>query len=77
MHPVGFESTIPMFERAKTFHALDPTATVIGGSIIFIIFQVTNAFNCLGHKCRTSVIKLIIFTIEITEKTPSCFISYV
>jgi hypothetical protein len=27
---VGFESTIPVFERAKTVHALDREATVIG-----------------------------------------------
>jgi hypothetical protein len=27
---VGFESTIPVFERAKTVHALDRAATVIG-----------------------------------------------
>jgi hypothetical protein len=27
---VGFEPTIPAFERAKTFHALDGAATVIG-----------------------------------------------
>jgi hypothetical protein len=27
---VGFESTIPVFERAKTFHPLDRAATVIG-----------------------------------------------
>jgi hypothetical protein len=27
---VGFEHTIPMFERAKTVHALDRVATVIG-----------------------------------------------
>jgi hypothetical protein len=26
----GFEPTISVFERAKTFHALDRTATVIG-----------------------------------------------
>jgi hypothetical protein len=30
MRPVGFESTIPVFERAKTLHALDNAATVIG-----------------------------------------------
>jgi hypothetical protein len=30
MPRVGFEHTIPMFERTKTVHALDPTATVIG-----------------------------------------------
>jgi hypothetical protein len=27
---VGFETTIPVFERAKMIHALDRTATVIG-----------------------------------------------
>jgi hypothetical protein len=27
---VGFEPTIPVFKRAKTVHALDPGATVIG-----------------------------------------------
>jgi hypothetical protein len=30
MPPVGFESTIPVFERAKTVHALDLAATVSG-----------------------------------------------
>jgi hypothetical protein len=29
MPEVGFESTIPVFERAKTVHALDGAATVI------------------------------------------------
>jgi hypothetical protein len=28
MPRVGFKPTIPVFERAKTFHALDRTATV-------------------------------------------------
>jgi hypothetical protein len=28
---VGFQPTIPMFERAKTFHVLDRAATAIGG----------------------------------------------
>jgi hypothetical protein len=30
MPQVGFEPTIPVFERAKTVHALDPADTVIG-----------------------------------------------
>jgi hypothetical protein len=30
MPRVGFEPTIPAFERAKTIHALDRAATVIG-----------------------------------------------
>jgi hypothetical protein len=31
MPRVGFEPTIPVFEREKTVHALDHAATVIGG----------------------------------------------
>jgi hypothetical protein len=30
----GFEPTIPVFERAKTVHALDGATTVIGGTSI-------------------------------------------
>jgi hypothetical protein len=30
MPHMGFEPTIPVFEREKTFHALDHAATVIG-----------------------------------------------
>jgi hypothetical protein len=30
IHRVGFEPTIPLFDRAKTVHALDRAATVIG-----------------------------------------------
>jgi hypothetical protein len=30
MPEVGFEPTIPAFERTKTVHVLDRTATVIG-----------------------------------------------
>jgi hypothetical protein len=30
MPQVGFEFTIPLFERVKTVHALDRAATVIG-----------------------------------------------
>jgi hypothetical protein len=33
MPRVGFESTIPVFERAKMVHALDVVATVIGSVI--------------------------------------------
>jgi hypothetical protein len=32
MARVGFEPTIQVFERAKTVHALDSAATVIGGN---------------------------------------------
>jgi hypothetical protein len=30
MHLVGFESTVPVFEREKTVYAVDCVATVIG-----------------------------------------------
>jgi hypothetical protein len=36
MPRVGFESTIPAFERAQTVHALDRAATVIG---LFMIYR--------------------------------------
>jgi hypothetical protein len=36
MPRIGFEPTIPVFERAKTVHALDRAATEIGGDLIFL-----------------------------------------
>jgi hypothetical protein len=33
---MGFEPTIPAFERAKTVHALDGAATVIGRISIYV-----------------------------------------
>jgi hypothetical protein len=37
MSPVGFKPMVPVFERAKTFHVFDRTATVAGIIIIIII----------------------------------------
>jgi hypothetical protein len=34
MPGVGFETTIPVFERAKIFHTLDGAAVVIGPSFV-------------------------------------------
>jgi hypothetical protein len=34
MPRVGFEPTIPMFERSKTVHALDREATAIGSHFL-------------------------------------------
>jgi hypothetical protein len=34
MSRVRFEPTIPVFERAKTVHALDRAATVIGKAVL-------------------------------------------
>jgi hypothetical protein len=39
----GFEPTIPVFKRAKTFHALDGAATVTGHSDGY------EAFYLLGY----------------------------
>jgi hypothetical protein len=35
----GFEPTIPVFKRAKTFHALDRAATVTGYSYYIIVVK--------------------------------------
>jgi hypothetical protein len=43
MPRVGFEPTIPMFERANTFHALDRATYVIGTSFLLgqnILFSI-------------------------------------
>jgi hypothetical protein len=37
MPQVGFEPTIPVFERAKTVHSLDCAAAVIGIKCLFIL----------------------------------------
>jgi hypothetical protein len=39
---VGFEPTIPMFDRAKTFHALDRAATLIGDLVLTFIKSLRN-----------------------------------
>jgi hypothetical protein len=58
---VGFEPTIPVFERAKTFHASDQEATVPGyffylSKIIAVAFADCNLVvhasglnNIIGH----------------------------
>jgi hypothetical protein len=38
MHLVGFEPTTPVFERAKTVHALD-RATTVSGSFSFSLVR--------------------------------------
>jgi hypothetical protein len=40
MSRVGFEPTIPVFERAKTVHALERAATVIGTVAKFVLHTV-------------------------------------
>jgi hypothetical protein len=40
---VGFELTIPAFERVKTVHALDISATVIGSFVVTLCLQNVNS----------------------------------
>jgi hypothetical protein len=49
MPQVGFESTIPVFERAKTVHTLDRGATVIGVMLSSLI-GTTIPFFALGRR---------------------------
>jgi hypothetical protein len=44
MHWVGFELTISEFERAKTVHALDRSATVTGEQTIIILNYLQESF---------------------------------
>jgi hypothetical protein len=41
MPQMGFEPTIPMFERAKTVHALDCVASVIGTKYMYLYISAT------------------------------------
>jgi hypothetical protein len=51
MPRVGFEPTIPAFERAKTFHALERAATVIGKYIIKSLISVYELGLGLSTSC--------------------------
>jgi hypothetical protein len=57
---VGFEPTIPAFEQAKTFHALDSAATVIsptsttGINITTTTPTITRIYRHFSHVIFTS-----------------------
>jgi hypothetical protein len=60
MPRVGFEPTIPAFERVKTVYALDPAATVIGDSTVTGLKYVRGCVipfigNVTGEKSYVSV----------------------
>jgi hypothetical protein len=50
---VGFEPTIPAFERAKTVHAVDLAGTVIGidGVYLFVFFAFVPPFSHFSCYC--------------------------
>jgi hypothetical protein len=60
---MGFKPTIPVFERAKTVHALDRVATVISGNYLDGFYQnfVDSGTNLLKFltKFVPSISKLI------------------
>jgi hypothetical protein len=49
---VGFEPTIPVFERAKTFHALDRAATVVGTVKLYMRFTNELIVNVQNFKIQ-------------------------
>jgi hypothetical protein len=57
MPPVGFEPTIPAFERAKTVQDLDRIATVIG-----VVYTHVSQFSAFW------IIHDVVFVLIITKK---------
>jgi hypothetical protein len=47
---VGFEPTIPVFERAKTVRALDSKASVTGFSLLLLKKEGSTYFRVLNNK---------------------------
>jgi hypothetical protein len=67
MPPVGFEPTTPVLERAKTVHALDWAATVIGYNYIYIyiyIYTVAKTVSRSTYFCITNVRPLNYLTLN-------------
>jgi hypothetical protein len=52
MPQMGFETTIPLFERDNTFHALDRAATVIGWYIYNVVNHRKEEINMLSTQAR-------------------------
>jgi hypothetical protein len=49
MPPAEFEPTIPVFKRAKTFHALDRVASVTGETLITTTVKTSNLMFMLHY----------------------------
>jgi hypothetical protein len=52
MTEVGFELTIPVFERAKSVHALDRGATVIGKHLYLFLTVYEHPFGLDSTSAR-------------------------
>jgi hypothetical protein len=63
---VGFEPTIPVFERAKTILALDSAATVIGSLVCLLFLNVKGnvfIYNIVASCCTLQFITNLISTV--------------
>jgi hypothetical protein len=68
MPPMGFESTIPVFERAQTVHALDRAATMIGH-----YYDDDDYYYHYYHYCCTSKLLLLErYSFKILDTTVYC-----
>jgi hypothetical protein len=47
MHGVGLEPTIPVFEIAKRFHALESADIVMGFSVCYVCFLCSFEYSCI------------------------------
>jgi hypothetical protein len=62
----GFESTAPVFERAKTVHALDRAATVIGTEIIY-------PSRIMSHHFKELMLRLVFDFIKVSDRNKIFF----
>jgi hypothetical protein len=53
MPRVGFEHTIPVFERAKTVHAFDRAATVIGSDSVTAFCKLSSVVKMQKNLARS------------------------
>jgi hypothetical protein len=68
---VGFEPTIPVFEQAKTFHASDRAATVIG--LIWGEENILYTYRIhivLFHIIFSSVCIILFYLCSVTHSVP-------
>jgi hypothetical protein len=60
MRQVAFEPTIPVLERAKTVHALDRAATVIGKLYLYIfIYLFKDTINNSDYDVDISLLNFL------------------
>jgi hypothetical protein len=70
MPSVGFEPTIPAFERAKTVHVLDHEATVIGK--ILYLRRYTRIFSCSCLLQSLHILSLCVLSfVSLMDPNPS------